>query len=81
MFGAITLELLKENIAHKYDRHPNEIVRLTKNGNVLIVDDADVSRLNSDDSVEVSFEDQGTRLHEINSAILQDSISETRIDV
>jgi hypothetical protein len=79
MFGAITLDLFKENIANKYGRHPNDIIRLTKNGNVLLSDDADVSRINGEDFVEVEFEDHDRKLQEINSVMLEDSISETKI--
>jgi hypothetical protein len=79
MFGAITLDLFKENIASKYGRHPNDIIRLTKNGNVLLSDEADVSRINGEDFVEVEFEDHDRKLQEINSVMLEDSISETKI--
>jgi hypothetical protein len=81
MFGVISLDLFKENIAYKYDRHPNDIVRLTKNGNVLIRDDADVARIGNEDFVEVEFEDRNRKLQEINSVLLEDAISDTRIEI
>jgi len=81
MFGAVSLEHFKENIANKYDRHPSEITRLAKNGNVLICDDKDLWRIDKEDFVEVEFEDNDRKLQEINSVILDDSVNDTTIEM